>query len=344
MAGDLEVSVQGRLGVLTLARPQALNALTEAMVHALTIQLCDWRMDPAIGAVLIKAVPGRAFCAGGDIRHVADAVKAGHIEEITPFFAAEYRMNWRIKHYPKPYIALIDGIVMGGGVGVSVHGSHRLVTDNALFAMPETGIGMFPDVGGTYFLPRLPGHLGFLLGLTGRRLRGAECVAAGVATDWVAADRLDALVAALAAVTDDDYEGVIDAFRQPLGEAGSLEWPAADAFGESDAAAIAARLQSEDPELAAELASKSPLAVCVALEQLRRGGELDFADCMRLEFGLVHRLLQRPDFVEGVRALIVDKDKAPRWSHAAVADVSPQEVVACFEPVTPALSFDWQGV
>lgn len=344
MDDDIQFAVQGQLGVITLARPKALNALTEDMVLALSQQLAKWRNDPAIGAVVIKAVPGRAFCAGGDIRHVADAVQSGHVELITPFFAAEYRLNWRIKHYPKPYIALIDGIVMGGGVGVSVHGRSRVVTENAVFAMPETGIGMFPDVGGTYFLPRLPAHLGYYLGLTGQRLKGTDCVTAGVATTFVSAGRLDTLFDALVAVTDGNYAAVIDEFGAPPEHDGGLASRAERLFGDGDASAIVARLQRDDPELAIDLAGKSPLAVCVTLEQLRRGAELDFAGCMQLEFGLVQRLLARPDFVEGVRALIIDKDKAPRWSHNSVADVTADEVAACFAPVTPALSFDWDGV
>ena len=345
MSDDVEFDVQGRLGVITLARPDALNALTEAMVRAISSRIASWRDDPKIGAVVIKAVAGRAFCAGGDIRHVADAVKTGNIDEIRPFFAAEYRLNWRIKHYPKPYIALIDGVVMGGGVGVSVHGSHRVVTENALFAMPETGIGMFPDVGGTFFLPRLPAGLGIYLGLTGRRLKGADCVSAGVATDFVPADRLEALFEALTVVTDDDFACTIARFRQDVGDdGGALAARTEHVFDNDNAVMIASLLRAEDPQLADELAQKSPLAVCVTLEQLRRGRALDFAGCMQLEFGLVQRLLARPDFVEGVRALIVDKDKVPQWAHRDITEVSADEVAACFAPVTPALSFDWDGV
>ena len=195
---EIQFARRGDLMVVTLNRPRALNALTLPMCRALDEGLRAWQADPAIGAVLIKGEGDRAFCAGGDIRWLHGVLTAEGAAAACRFYALEYPMNARLHHFPKPWIALLDGIAMGGGVGVSVHGSHRIVTERTLFAMPETGIGLFPDVGATFMLPRLPGGLGLYLGLTGARLGAADCLHAGIGTAHVAADRLDALEASLA--------------------------------------------------------------------------------------------------------------------------------------------------
>src|SRR5258706_7998940 len=182
--GDILLSREGALGHITLNRPKALNALTHEMCAAILGQLREWARDPAVKAVLIDAVPGRAFCAGGDLRAIYESGRK-HDGTAQAFFTAEYRLNAAVKHFPKPYIALIDGIAMGGGVGVSVHGSHRVASENALLAMSETGIGLYPDVGGSYFLPRLPGELGMYLALTGARLGPSDMAYAGIATHFV---------------------------------------------------------------------------------------------------------------------------------------------------------------
>ena len=187
---EIRFERRGRLGVVTLDRPSALNALSREMVQRLSLQLVAWKDDPAVSAVLVKAVPGRAFCAGGDVRVVADLLRERGVAAAAPFFREEYRCNWRVHRFLKPYIACLDGITMGGGVGISVHGRFRIATENTLFAMPETGIGFFPDVGATWFLPRCPGEVGTWLGLTGARLKGADCVAAGLATHSIPSVRL----------------------------------------------------------------------------------------------------------------------------------------------------------
>jgi enoyl-CoA hydratase len=344
MSGRVHVEVRNGLGILILDRPEALNALSHRMVQTVSAALARWHDDSAIRAVLIKAVPGRAFCAGGDIRIVIETTKRKGLAAAATFFADEYRMNWRIGTLGKPYVALMDGITMGGGVGISVHGTHRIATENTVFAMPETGIGFFPDVGGSYFLPRLPAHVGFYLGLTGTRLDGATITRLGIATHFVPAARLAEFEAAL-------IDGAaLDSLLEELGSEpapGGLDTSAIARHFDSDAlGSILASLGTDDSPFGtatlATLRQKSPLSVAVTMAQLSRGRRLDLAGCLRMEYRMVHRLLEAGDFAEGVRALLVDKDKAPRWRHGCIEDVPPAEVEACFAvPPGGELSFDW---
>src|SRR3954471_10628889 len=213
---DILFERRGTAGLVTLNRPQALNAVSLAMVRALTQQLAQWEDDPAITRVIVTAAGGRAFSAGGDLRALYDAGKAGRYDDALDYFREEYALNARIKRYRKPYVALIDGIVMGGGVGVSVHGSHRVAGDRFTFAMPEVSIGFFPDVGGTWFLPRLPGELGAYLALTGERLRAADGTTAGTATRWLPSKRLPDLLDGLAGTVPVD--ALLGAFSEPPAE------------------------------------------------------------------------------------------------------------------------------
>ncbi|MEK0082941.1 enoyl-CoA hydratase/isomerase family protein [Benzoatithermus flavus] len=354
---DIRFERRGRLGIAVLDRPAALNALSREMVQALSLRLVAWRDDPEIDAVLVKAVPGRAFCAGGDVRVVTDLARERGIAAATPFFRDEYRLNWRIHTFPKPYIALLDGITMGGGVGISVHGRYRVVTENTLFAMPETGIGFFPDVGGTWFLPRCPGEVGMYLGLTGARLNGADSRVAGVGTHAVPADRLMALEERLAERLRggaDAHAIVAAVLEEHTGDIGAPSLPAVRAridacFGGASVAEILERLREEPSGFGAEqlgiLAGKSPFAVHVTCAQLRRGRDLSIEDCLRLEYRMVHRMLEAGDFIEGVRALLVDKDKRPRWRHRSLEDVPADEVEAVFAPLPAGeLALDWQGI
>jgi enoyl-CoA hydratase len=354
---DIRLERRGRLGVVVLDRQLALNALTRGMVRRLSVQLAVWRDDPEIAAVLVKAAPGRAFCAGGDIRAVTELARDRGVAEAVGFFREEYRLDWRVRAFPKPYVALLDGITMGGGVGISVHGGYRVVTGNTLFAMPETGIGFFPDVGGTWFLPRCPGEVGMYLGLTGARLDGADCLAAGVGTHAVPAERLAELETRLAEQLEtvgnapDTVEAVLRGFG---GEIGTARLPGRRAridrcFGGGSVAEVVRRLEAEETGFGAEqlaaLAGKSPLSVHLAFAQLRRGRALPFEDCLRLEYRMVHRVLTGHDFAEGVRALLVDKDKRPRWRHAGLGDVPAAEVEAYLAPLPSGgeLAFDWRG-
>ena len=352
---EIRFERRGRLGVVTLDRPHALNALSRPMVQRLSRQLAAWKDDPEVAAVLVKAVPGRAFCAGGDIRVVSDLLRTEGVDAATPFFRDEYRMNWRVHTFPKPYVALLDGITMGGGVGISVHGGFRVVTENTLFAMPETGIGFFPDVGATWFLPRCPGRIGPWLGLTGARLDGPDCLLAGVGTHPVPAAALPALEQRLvdAVLGDGDAHGIVaGCLEEAAGPIGTPSLPNLrvridHCFGGAGVGEIVERLESEPTGFGAEqlqaLAAKSPLSVRVTFEQLRRGSDLDIEGCLALEYRMLHRVLAAGDFAEGVRALLIDKDKRPRWRYPTLAEVPDAEVEAAMAPLPGGdLGFDWQ--
>lgn len=351
---EIQFGRRGGLGIVTLGRPQALNALTHDMVRRLSRALAIWREDARIGAVLVRAAPGRAFCAGGDIRAIVAILRAEGVDAALRFFFDEYRMNWRIAHFPKPYIAFMDGITMGGGVGISVHGSHRVVTENTVFAMPETGIGFFPDVGGTFFLPRLPWYAGRHLGLTGERIDAADCLALGIANSFVPATRLDELVEALAAVAASELPERIDALLAAVAaDPGPSRLRSArpaieNCYGGMEFAEVVAALERERTGFGSRtletLASKSPLSLRVTFAQLRRGAALDFDACMQLEYRMVRRFLECDEFAEGVRAQVIDKDRKPRWRHADWRQVREQEVEAFFAPLAgPELGFDWEG-
>jgi len=337
MEPEIVFSRANGIGAVLLNRPKALNALTLEMSHALEDRLRGWVVDDGVKAVLVRAAGERAFSAGGDIRRLYEAGKSGG-DYPYRFWADEYRLDALIKHYPKPYIALIDGIVMGGGVGISVHGSHRVVTEHALFAMPETGIGLFPDVGGSYFLPRCPGRTGLYLGLTGARLKAADLLHAGIATHYVSRARLEALEHALAG-DGAGVDEVLAAFAEDPGPAPlTLESAEIDRLfvGDSLATVVSALAAAASPfarRQAEALASKSPTALLLTFRQLRDGAELAFDDCMRMEWRMVSRVPKElPDFYEGVRAAVIDKDNKPRWSPARLEDVDPAMLDRFFAP------------
>ena len=314
---------RGKTGVITLNRPAALNALTLNMVRLMKPVLTAWAADVAIKNVVIEGAGEKGFCAGGDIRALHDWGQAG-APEATGFYRKEYQLNRQIKTFPKPYIALMDGITMGGGVGVSVHGSHRVATEKTMFAMPETGIGLLPDVGGTYFLPRLAGETGAWLVLTGARLKGADSLAAGVATHYTPSDNIAALKDALA--DGGDVDAILAAHHQAP-EGARLPGQQADIdrlFIGNSVADIVAALQDDGGDWAeaqaAAIKSKSPTSAAVALKQMRDGIKADFDACMRIEMRAVTRIMALPDFYEGVRATIIEKTGAPNWSPQADID------------------------
>jgi enoyl-CoA hydratase len=334
---------RGAAGVVTLNRPQALNAVTHAMVRALRIQLDDWADDPAITRVVVSAAGERAFSAGGDIRALYELGKAGRHEEALQFWRDEYPLNAVIKNFRKPYVSLIDGIVMGGGVGVSVHGSHRVAGDRYNFAMPEVGIGFFPDVGATWLLPRMPGELGTYCALTGERFGIADACAAGIATHRIPSARFPAVLDGLSGTVSVD--AVLAAFNELVGEGpimarrGAIDRLFAGERVEDILVALEreATFGNSDAEWAAKttaaIQSKSPLSLKLALAQVRRGKTWDFETCMRAEFRIVSRVIHGHDFYEGVRAVIVDKDNQPRWQPAKLAEVSEAEVERHFAPL-----------
>ena len=342
--GDILFERRGAAGLITLNRPQALNAVSHAMVTALAACLADWACDPAVTRVIIRAAGERAFSAGGDIRALYELGRAGRQADMLPFWRDEYRLNNFIKHYPKPYVALIDGMVMGGGVGISVHGSHRVAGEKFQFAMPEVGIGFFPDVGATWFLPRLPGQTGAYCALTGERLRVADGLAAGVATHYVAGARFSDLIDALAGTVPVD--AVLAAFADKPGEGALARLRssidglfAADRVEEILAALDAAEGPHAEwaGKTAAVIRTKSPTSLKVALAQVRRGADWSFSECMRAEFRIVSRIVYGHDFYEGVRATIIDKDNAPRWHPAALVGVTDQAVEGHFAALEEGL-------
>ncbi len=334
---------EGQLALITVNRPKALNALTLGMIREMQAQLDAWSDDPAVGAILVRGAGEKAFCAGGDVLAISRAAREG--DELSQiFFREEYTLNRTIKTYAKPYIALIDGITMGGGVGISEHGSHRIVGDRTLYAMPETAIGMFPDVGGSYFLPRLPGRLGPYLALSGARLKAADCLYSGVGTAYVPSDRTEELIAALskADLTGQSAQGVDEVLRAFSADAGEPPLAAHRAaidrcFASDKATEIFAALAAEGGDWAertlATLKAASPLALMVTEEAIRRGASLSFDDCMTMEYRLSQSFMAGRDFHEGIRALLIDKDKSPRWQHASIEEVSDAEVEAYFRPL-----------
>ncbi len=328
-------AIDGAVGRLTLNRPKALGALTVAIVADMTAALLAWRNDPAVKAVMIDHAGDRGFCAGGDIRFLADSAAHGG-EGARRFFFTEYRLNHLLFVYPKPVIAIMDGITMGGGVGLSLPATFRIGTERTTFAMPETGIGLFPDVGGGWFLPRLPGAAGLWLALTGARLKAADCACLGITTDLVKSEHLADLKAAILA----DPE----ATRTHLAEHAWDGGPAPIAAHVSDidrlfsapaVEAIFAGLEADGGDWAlaqlAILRTKSPLSMKTALRQLRAGGELsNFADNMAMEMRIGARIVMSRDFSEGVRAVIIDKDGQPRWDPGTIEGVTDSMLDAVF--------------
>ena len=351
MSEDLVFEQRGAVGLVTLTRGHAMNALTHRMVLDLTAALDRWETDPNIAHIVVRSGDERAFSAGGDIRALYDAglaAKRGDGAKPLQFFADEYRLNIRIRSYPKPYIALIDGIVMGGGVGISVNGSHRVAGGNIGFAMPEVGIGFFPDVGATWFLPRLPGETGTWLALTGARIGLADCLWSGIATHAAPGERFDDLIEML--TSSDDADAVLGTVSQAPADPSTAEVHQAEIsriFSGDDLLAIRDRLAKSaghspwpDAERAAKnFARMSPTSQHIALRQMRFGAGRDFAACMAMEYRIVSRVLDGVDFYEGVRAQLIDKDRNPVWNPAEVSDVTAADIDRYFAPMqtTPEL-------
>lgn len=338
MTDELIIDTQGKAGRIRLNRPKALHALTTAMCEAIIDALEDWRDDTAIEAVLIDHAEGRGFCAGGDIRMLAESgAKDG--SKAREFFHTEYRMNHLLFTYAKPLVAFMDGITMGGGVGLSQPCKFRIATENTRFAMPETGIGLFPDVGAGWYLSRLPGRTGQFLALTGARLDGAECKALGIATHYCESGCLEEVKAEIAAHPH-DIPGILERFEGDPPEARILDnREAIDRLFASDRyEEILAALEADGSDWAQQeletLAGKSPQTCKVALELLKRGARRkDFADEMRAEYRVAAHVVQRHDFLEGVRAVIVEKDNEPRWNPATPEGVTDGLIDTIFAPL-----------
>ncbi|XP_030309812.1 3-hydroxyisobutyryl-CoA hydrolase, mitochondrial isoform X1 [Calypte anna] len=337
---------RGGAGVITLNRPKVLNALNISMSQQIYSQLKTWEQDPETFLIIIKGSGGKAFCAGGDIKAISDAGKAGD-RLAQDFFRQEYVLNNAIGTYRKPYVALIDGITMGGGVGLSVHGHFRVTTEKTLFAMPETAIGLFPDVGGGYFLPRLSGKIGFYLGLTGARLKGRDVLKAGIATHFVEAEKLPALEKDLIALKSPSKENIADLLNsyhvkskvdqekefvldEHMEKINSI-------FSANSMEEIVKRLKQDGSPFATKqletLNKMSPTSLKITLRQLREGASMSLQEVLTMEYGLSQACMQGHDFYEGVRAVLIDKDHSPRWKPAALEEVSDEFVDNCFKPL-----------
>ena len=349
---EVIAQIEGRIGTITLNRPKALNALSLDMVRALTQALLDWQANPQVLAVVVRGMgkegPFGSFCAGGDIRFFHQAATAGDAS-LGDFFTEEYRLNHLIHTYSKPYIAFMDGIVMGGGMGISQGASVRVVTERTKMAMPETNIGLFPDVGGGYFLSRCPGRLGEYLGLTGQMLSGAQAVAAKLADIALPSGMLEPIWQTLISSPFENAESVE---RWVLAQAGAMTpekltpQPLIDeVFGLPTVADMLTRLESASDEwsqkTAHALRHRSPLMLHVVLEQIRRARQMSLADDLRMERDMVHhcfhlRSVANSDTVEGIRALAVDKDHSPNWKPARVEEVDLSEAARFFVSPWPS--------
>ena len=347
MPDELLVEIRNHIAFVTLNRPQALNSLSYGMVKELSARLSEWEQDDSIYAVLVRGAGEKAFCAGGDVRYIYDSFQADRTEHLQ-FFCDEYQLDHRIHRYPKPYVVLMDGIVMGGGMGISQGAQFRIVTDRTRMAMPETAIGLFPDVGASYFLSRLEGALGIYLGITGASIKAPDILYVGLGdlyldTYSVVAldDRLNDIV-----WSEDhhrDIEMALNTLASELIATPTLE-PFSDAidlhFSEPSLAVIIASLKNESRteltdwtmQTLAGLEKRSPLLMAVTLEQLHRGKRMSLADCFRMELNLVYACFDQGDFIEGIRALIVDKDQRPRWQPPTITEVTQGDIDEFFVP------------
>jgi enoyl-CoA hydratase len=337
-SADILYERRGRAAIVTLNRPDTLNAVTLDMIRHLDAILDEAEADPAVAHVVVRAAGERAFAAGGDIRALYDWGREGR-PELFGFFREEYRLNARIKRFPKPYVAVIHGIVMGGGAGISIHGSHRVVTERVAFAMPEVGIGFVPDIGGSHFLTRMPGRTGLHLGLTGARIGAADMLWAGLATHVVAHDRREDAVGALAEA--ESLDEALRGFAVDPGPARLAEQRAAiDALFARDGVEEILRAAESGPgpaedlarNVAAALGTHCPTSLKAARRLLALGEGQALETCLVNEFRVVSLMVQRPDFYEGVRAAVIDKDRNPRWRPARLEEVPEDDIDALFQP------------
>ena len=333
-AAEVLFERRGRLGVVTLDRPKAVNALTAGMAAAMLEQLTLWAEDDAVAAVLVRGAGDRGLCAGGDIVAIYRDMQGGG-DATADFWAVEYRLNLLISEYPKPYVAFMDGLVLGGGVGISAHGSVRIVTERTRMGMPETTIGFVPDVGGTLLLSRSPGETGTHAALTGAHLSGADALFLGLADTFVPSGQLAELAEALETEPVDAAVARFAGEAPPSVLAAQQEWIDA-CYSSDDAEEILRRLRTvggEAVDVAETIAAKSPTAVKVALASLRRAHGLSLAEALEQEYRVGLRFLDGPDFREGIRAQVVDKDRNPQWRPASLAEVSRDDVEAYFAPL-----------
>ncbi|XP_033877790.3 3-hydroxyisobutyryl-CoA hydrolase, mitochondrial [Acipenser ruthenus] len=341
---DILLERSGCAGVITLNRPKALNALNLSMIRQIYPQLKKWEKDPETSIVIIKGTGGKAFCAGGDIRAVTDAGKVGD-RLSQDFFREEYILNNAIGTYQKPYVALIDGITMGGGVGLSVHGRFRVATEKTMFAMPETGIGLFPDVGGGYFLPRLQGKLGLFLALTGFRIKGRDVQQAGVASHFVDSEKLPSLekdLVQLKTPSNTDVAGVLNSYQAQSKLDDGKPFILAEhmdqinrLFEASSVEDIMQKLNEDGSSFALKqletLKKMSPTSLKITFRQLQNGASMSLQEVLVMEYRLSQACMRGHDFYEGVRAVLIDRDQSPKWKPGVVEEVTEDLVDGCFK-------------
>lgn len=341
MDADIVFTCERHIGLITLNRPQALNALTLSMIMALQQKLLAWKNDNNIHAVVIQAAPGKAFCAGGDVRWLYDRGREKGPQPMQ-FFWHEYRLNHYIHHFNKPYIAMMDGINMGGGVGVSLHGSHPVASEHFTFAMPETSIGFFPDIGASYLLSHCPGQFGAYLGLTGNRLGAGDAYQLGLVKQVISSSQFPELLSYLIdmELSKDAHVQVsacLQRFALKEYAAPIMEHQAAinTCFGYQDVESIMQELAILDDDWHREtmhnLLKKAPLSLKVTLAQIQKAKGMSLADCLKMDYCLASHFMQDQDFYEGVRALLVDKDKNPRWQPSFLSNVNDATVADYFE-------------
>ena len=325
---------KGSLGLITLNRPEALNALTLNMVRLIHPKLKIWEEDNEIKTVAVTAVGDKAFCAGGDIRALYDWGKSND-KKATGFYYEEYQLNQLIKSYTKPYISFVNGIVMGGGVGISVHGSYRVAGENYSFAMPETGIGLFPDVGGSFFLSRLKNNVGMYLALTGSRIKSSDAIELGIAEYFIQSENFDEIFKQLSeGITPDEVLSSFNSDKINSDLKNDFE-KINELFSGNSLEDIFGRMENDNSEFSQKnlslLRSKSPTSLKITFRQIRNGSDLNFEDCMKMEFRMVSKVMDDHDFYEGVRALIIDKDNTPVWKPETVEKISNKEIDEFFK-------------
>ena len=354
MSDHVMTEVSGHTGIITLNRPSALNSLTLDMVRTMSSALLSWRDQADIHCVLVRSSSEKAYCAGGDIRFVHQKGKATATEGaalIEDFFTEEYALNHLIHHYPKPYIAFMDGVVMGGGMGIAQAGPAariRVVTERTKMAMPEVGIGLFPDVGGGHFLSRANGQLGTYLGVTGEMIGASDALYAGLADVFVPAAELPALQALVISTSADSLRDAIARFAAAFASQADPASSRLSGMRESiekhfscnSIPELMTSLSSDSSEFAVKtlelMRKRSPLMMCVTLSQLRRAATMAIGDCLRMERTMVRRCFEHGEVIEGVRALAIDKDHTPKWNPATLAEVTPTMVERFFESAWPA--------
>ncbi len=323
------------VGVIMLNRPKALNALTHNMINNISVKLSDWAEDDSIQAVIIEGIGGRAFCSGFDIKDIAK-LGQDNVESLK-ILREEYRLNYKIANYPKPYIAFLGGITMGGGIGVSIHGKYRIATEHTVFAMPEVAIGLFPDVGMGYVLSRYPDNIGLYLALTAKRIGLSDCMSLGIATHYVHSKNLTKLKSDIMK-NPSDIDKVIRKHSEEVQEAGDLTLHSDSirkCFSYGSVDEIMQALKDEKTEwgnLTLETIKKmSPFSLELAFKQQQFAKKMSFKESISMEYGMVKVCLKRGDFFEGVRAMLIDKDNAPKWFPATLEKVVDSEVQECFE-------------